>query len=65
MIPFNPRLYFKILPVCLLLTVLIFVVAIMGFEYELTNADPPCSAVAAILVTYIVHLMLWRPDQQN
>ena len=65
MIPFNPKLYFKILPICLLLTVMIFVIAIFIFSYELTDADPPCSAIAAALVAYIVHLSLWKPEEDN
>lgn len=65
MIPFNPKIFFKILPLCLLLDILVFVVAVMVFDYELTKADPPCSAIAAALVAYIVHLMLWKPGEKE
>jgi len=60
-IPFNKPLYLKVLgPVCALVA-FIFAVAVLGFGYEFTTADPIGAPIACLLLAYFFHLALWNP----
>ena len=61
MIPFEKKVYFKVLAVVLFLVCLAFAIAIKFFNYELTNADPFGAPIASILAAYIIHLVIWNP----
>ncbi|MDZ4844298.1 MAG: hypothetical protein SH857_01980 [Chitinophagales bacterium] len=61
-IPFNKPLYLKTLGVVAVVIVLLFVVAIICFDYEPTTADPFGAPVAAVLAAYFFHLAFWNPE---
>ena len=64
-IPINKPLYFKTLIFVAILMVTIFVVSIFGFDYELTQADPFGATVSSFLGAYLIHLMIWNPDESE
>lgn len=59
-IPFNKGLYFKVLVGVLISVILVFAVAMLAFDYELTTADPVGATISSFLLAYLVHLMLWK-----
>lgn len=61
-IPFNKALYLKILGPVTAITGLIFAIAVIGFDYQFTTADPFCAPVAIALLTYFFHLAFWNPS---
>ncbi|MEM0998270.1 MAG: hypothetical protein AAGN35_14515 [Bacteroidota bacterium] len=61
-IPFNKALYFKVLAVVLAVVAAAFGVAVFFLDYAPTSADPWCAPIAAGLLTYFIHLMLWNPE---
>ena len=60
-IPFNKPLYFKVLGPVIAIVGLIFAIAVIGFGYEFTTADPFGAPVACALLAYFFHLALWNP----
>lgn len=64
-IPFNKSLYVKVLVVVLAAVAVAFVVAVFALGYEPTSADPWCAPIAAGLLAYFVHLMLWNPGNKS
>ena len=61
-IPFEKKLFLKIWVIVLAATALVFVGAVLFFDYELTTADPICSPIAAALLAYFLHLMFYNPE---
>ena len=61
-IPFERKSFFKFLIGILALTALGFLVSVLGFEYEMTTADPFCAPIAAALLAYFLHLMFWPEE---
>lgn len=64
-LPFEKKLFLKLWVIVLALTALFFIVAVAGFDYELTTADPICSPIAAGLLAYFLHLMFSHPDNSD
>lgn len=62
-IPFNKKLYIKTFLVVFSLVTGGFVIAALFFGYEFTNADPFGVPVSSLLGAYIVHLMIWNPEE--
>lgn len=63
-IPFNKPLYLKVLATVCAIVVLIFIIAIIGFGYQVMSADPFGAPVACALLAYFFHLALWNPAEQ-
>ena len=62
-IPINPQLLLKVWIFVILAIVAIAIIAVIGFDYEVTNADFFGAPVASILIAYIIHLALWKPGE--
>ena len=61
-IPFNKPLYLKTLAIVTVALALLFIIAILLFDYEPTTADPFGAPVAAMLLAYLFHLAFWNPE---
>lgn len=55
-LPFEKKLFAKMLAIVFAVTLSIFAVAIIAFGYELTGADAPGLILAAPLMAYLLHL---------
>lgn len=64
-IPFNRGLFWKMFALVLTITALTFLVSVKFFDYEMTKADSLCSPLAAALLAYFLHLMLWNPEKEG
>lgn len=62
-IPFNKQLYLKVLGPVIAIVAGVFAVAMIGFNYELTTADPFCAPIGCALLAYFFHLALWNPTE--
>ena len=62
-IPFNKPVYFKTLMCVSVGFAELFVVAISMFDYELTKADPLRAPMAAVMLSYIIHLGIWNSEE--
>ncbi|MCB9230134.1 MAG: hypothetical protein H6581_00605 [Bacteroidia bacterium] len=62
-IPFDRTRFLKYFLGVLAFTALLFLVAVFGFDYEMTTADPFCAPIAAALLAYFLHLMFWPGDE--
>lgn len=57
-LPFDKSVFFKVLPLVYLGFVVVFTIAIQGFGYELTAADPMGSLLAGAIIAYLVHFVM-------
>lgn len=57
-IPFDKASYLKVLPIVWGLLAIGFTVAVIFFDYELTNADVPGALIAGGGGAYLVHLLM-------
>ena len=57
-IPFDKKLYAKVLALTLGAMIAIFAISILAFGYELTNADLPGTLIATPITAYMIHLWI-------
>lgn len=55
-IPFDKSSYFRILPLVWIGLAVFFSVSVLGFGYELTDADVPGSLIAGAVGAYLIHV---------
>ena len=60
-IPFNKPLYLKVLGPVIAIVGFVFAIAMIGFDYKITTADPIGAPIACLLLTYFFHLAFWNP----
>jgi len=61
-LPFERRIFWKVLPTVYVLVVVGWVVAVRVFGYEMTSADYGGSFIASTLFSYLLHLWLLPPE---
>ena len=64
LIPLNKKLYLKVFVVVFTLVAAGFLTAVFAFGYELTPSDPFGSFISSLLLAYLIHLMIWQPDEE-
>jgi hypothetical protein len=64
-VPFVGRIFWKVLPVVLVLVVIGFAIAVRFFDYEIMRADYGGALISSVILSYLVHLWLLPGPYQS